>query len=59
MAKEPFTVAIPDETLRDLNDSPAGLCSWLLEKRCAWSDCGGDVERRFTRDELLTTMTLY
>src|SRR5271163_2104913 len=107
MAKEPFTVAIPDETLRDLkerlkrtrfaadfandgwqygtngdylkrlveywidgydwrraereinsfhltrpqtiafglNDSPAGLCSWLLEKRRAWSDCGGEVER--------------
>ena len=42
-----------------LNDSPAGLCSWLLEKRRAWSDCGGDVESRFTRDELLTTMTLY
>ncbi|MGA8060277.1 MAG: epoxide hydrolase, partial [Candidatus Binataceae bacterium] len=42
-----------------LNDSPAGLCSWILEKRRAWSDCGGDVESRFTRDELLTTMTLY
>jgi len=42
-----------------LNDSPAGLCSWILEKRRTWSDCGGDVERRFTKDELLTTMTLY
>ena len=30
-----------------------------VEKRRAWSDCGGDVESRFTRDELLTTMTLY
>jgi pimeloyl-ACP methyl ester carboxylesterase len=42
-----------------LNDSPVGLCSWILEKRRTWSDCGGDVEKRFTKDELLTTMTLY
>jgi pimeloyl-ACP methyl ester carboxylesterase len=42
-----------------LNDSPAGLCSWILEKRRAWSDCGGDVERRFSKDDLCTTMTLY
>jgi pimeloyl-ACP methyl ester carboxylesterase len=42
-----------------LNDSPAGLCSWILEKRRTWSDCGGEVERRFSIDELCTTMTLY
>jgi pimeloyl-ACP methyl ester carboxylesterase len=42
-----------------LNDSPAGLCSWILEKRRTWSDCDGDVERRFSKDELCTTMTLY
>ncbi len=42
-----------------LNDSPAGLCAWILEKRRTWSDCGGEVERRFSKDDLLTTMTLY
>ena len=42
-----------------LNDSPAGLCSWIVEKRRTWSDCGGDVERRFSKDELCTTMTIY
>jgi pimeloyl-ACP methyl ester carboxylesterase len=42
-----------------LHDSPAGLCSWILERRRSWSDCGGDVERRFSKDDLLTTMTLY
>jgi pimeloyl-ACP methyl ester carboxylesterase len=42
-----------------INDSPAGLCSWIVEKRRNWSDCGGDVEKRFSRDDLLTTMTLY
>jgi len=42
-----------------LNDSPAGLAAWIVEKFRTWSDCGGDVERRFTRDELLTNVTIY
>ena len=42
-----------------INDSPVGLCAWILEKRRTWSDCDGDVEKRFTKDELLTTMMLY
>ena len=42
-----------------LNDSPAGLAAWIVEKYRAWSDCDGDVERRFTKDELLTTITIY
>ncbi len=42
-----------------LNDSPVGLCSWIVEKRRTWSDCSGDVEKRFTKDELLTTMMIY
>jgi len=42
-----------------LNDSPAGLAAWLVEKYRTWSDCGGDVEKRFTKDELLTTITIY
>ncbi len=42
-----------------LNDSPAGLASWIVEKFRTWSDCGGDVEKRFTKDQLLTNITLY
>jgi len=42
-----------------LNNSPAGLAAWIVEKFRAWSDCGGDVERRFTKDELLTNITIY
>ena len=42
-----------------LNDSPAGLAAWLVEKFRAWSDCGGDVESVFTRDELLTNVMIY
>jgi microsomal epoxide hydrolase len=42
-----------------LNDSPAGLAAWIVEKFRTWSDCEGDVERRFTKDELLTNITIY
>jgi pimeloyl-ACP methyl ester carboxylesterase len=42
-----------------LNDSPAGLLAWLVERRRAWSDCGGDVESRFSKDDLLTTTSIY
>ena len=42
-----------------LTDSPAGLAAWIIEKFRAWSDCGGDPERRFTKDVLLTNIMLY
>jgi epoxide hydrolase len=42
-----------------LDDSPTGLAAWIVEKFRAWSDCGGDVERSFTKDQLLTNITLY
>jgi len=42
-----------------LNDSPAGLAGWLVEKFRRWSDCDGDVEKRFTKDELLANVTIY
>lgn len=48
------------QTLADgLNDSPAGLAAWLVEKFQRWSDCGGDIETRFTKDELLANVTTY
>jgi pimeloyl-ACP methyl ester carboxylesterase len=42
-----------------LNDSPAGLAAWLLEKWRSWSDSGGDPTGRFSTDFLLTVVTLY
>ncbi len=42
-----------------LNDSPAGLAAWIVEKFRAWSDCDGDVGSRFTKDQLLTNIMLY
>ena len=49
----------PQSLAYGLNDSPAGLAGWIVEKFRAWSDCNGDVETRFTKDELLTNITLY
>ena len=42
-----------------LTDSPAGLAAWIVEKFRSWSDCGGAVERRFSKDDVLTHLTLY
>jgi pimeloyl-ACP methyl ester carboxylesterase len=42
-----------------LTDSPSGLAAWIIEKFRAWSDCGGDVESAFTRDQLLANICLY
>jgi microsomal epoxide hydrolase len=42
-----------------LNDSPAGLAAWIVEKFRTWSDCDGDIERRFSKDQLLTNLMFY
>ena len=42
-----------------LNDSPAGLAAWIVEKFHGWSDNDGDVGSAFTKDELLTNITIY
>jgi pimeloyl-ACP methyl ester carboxylesterase len=49
----------PQTAAFGLTDSPAGLAAWIVEKLRAWSDCDGDVERRFTKDEILTNVTIY
>jgi pimeloyl-ACP methyl ester carboxylesterase len=42
-----------------LDDSPAGLAAWIVEKFRSWSDSDGNVERHFTKDDLLTNITIY
>ena len=49
----------PQTLAYGLTDSPVGLAAWMIEKLRAWSDCHGDIERRFTKDELLDTVMLY
>lgn len=50
---DPQTLAV------GLHDSPAGLLSWLVERRRAWGDCNGDVESRFSKEHLITTTMIY
>jgi pimeloyl-ACP methyl ester carboxylesterase len=42
-----------------LNDSPAGLASWISEKFYAWTDNDGTIESAVSRDDLLTNITTY
>jgi pimeloyl-ACP methyl ester carboxylesterase len=49
----------PQSLAYGLNDSPAGLAAWIVEKFRMWSDSDGDVEKRFTKDELLTNIMIY
>jgi pimeloyl-ACP methyl ester carboxylesterase len=49
----------PQTIATALHDSPVGLASWIVEKQRSWSDCHGDVESRFSKDDLLTTIMIY
>jgi pimeloyl-ACP methyl ester carboxylesterase len=49
----------PQTLAYGLTDSPVGLAAWIVEKFQRWSDCGGDVESRFTKDDLLANVTIY
>jgi pimeloyl-ACP methyl ester carboxylesterase len=49
----------PQTLAYGLNDSPVGLAAWMIEKFRTWSDCAGDVESIFTRDQLLTNIMIY
>ena len=42
-----------------LSDSPVGLLAWLVEKYRAWSDCDGELSRRFPDEFVLTQASLY
>ncbi len=42
-----------------LDDSPAGLAAWIIEKFREWSDSDGDVDRHFGRDHLLDNVMAY
>lgn len=46
-----------------LNDSPAGLAAWIVEKFHGWSDlpqgADGDLDNYFSKDELLTNISIY
>jgi pimeloyl-ACP methyl ester carboxylesterase len=49
----------PQTAAYGLNDSPVGLMAWIIEKWRAWTDPGGNIEDYFSKDELLTNLTIY
>jgi pimeloyl-ACP methyl ester carboxylesterase len=49
----------PATLAHGLNDSPTALAAWIVDKFHAWSDCRGNIESRFTKDELLTNVMIY
>ena len=49
----------PQTLAYGLNDSPVGLCAWIIEKFNAWSDNNADITSIFTKGELLANVTLY
>ena len=49
----------PQTAAYALNDSPAGLAAWIVERRRNFGDTGGDVESRFSKDHLITTVMIY
>ncbi|MBD2701228.1 epoxide hydrolase [Spirosoma sp. BT702] len=49
----------PQSLAYGLNDSPVGLAAWIIEKFRTWSDCDGDLESVYTKDELLTNIMIY
>ena len=49
----------PQTLAYGLNDLPVGLAAWISEKFRTWSDCDGEIERRFSKDELLTDIMIY
>ena len=49
----------PQTLAYGLTDSPAGQASWIYEKFREWTDCGGQPETVFTRDEMLDNIMLY
>ena len=49
----------PQTLANALNDSPAGLAAWISEKFHRWTDCHGDLDSVYDRDDLLTNLTIY
>lgn len=42
-----------------LSDSPVGLAAWIVEKYHGWTDHDGDLEKVYTKDQLLTAVMIY
>ncbi|WP_159518229.1 epoxide hydrolase family protein [Sunxiuqinia indica] len=63
MAQEAGYISIQSTKLQTLSyglsDSPVGTAAWILEKFRSWSDCKGQLENSYSKDELLTNVMIY
>lgn len=59
MAYAQLHASKPQTLAAALNDSPAGLASWIVEKFQKWTDNDGRLESAISRDGLLTNLTIY
>lgn len=51
--------ATKPQTVAFLNDSPAAMAAWIVEKFHGWTDHDGDVEKAYPRERMLTTLSVY
>ncbi|HET6969796.1 MAG TPA: epoxide hydrolase [Phenylobacterium sp.] len=49
----------PQTVAAVLAASPVALAAWMLEKFHGWGDTEGDIERRFTKDQLIANLMFY
>ncbi|MEO8016914.1 MAG: epoxide hydrolase family protein [Pseudomonadota bacterium] len=49
----------PRALAASLNDSPAGLASWIVDRFHSWCNSPRHLERCFSKDEILTNITIY
>jgi len=42
-----------------LHDNPVGWAAWVVEKYWSWGDTGGDIESRFSKNQLITNLMTY
>jgi pimeloyl-ACP methyl ester carboxylesterase len=49
----------PQSLAYGLTDSPTAVAAWVVEKLRAWSDCNGNPENKFTKDQIVTLASLY
>ena len=42
-----------------LHDNPVGWAAWVIEKFHRWGDTGGNIESRFSKDQLITNLMSY
>jgi microsomal epoxide hydrolase len=49
----------PQTVATVLAASPVALAAWVLEKFQSWGDTGGDIESRFSKDQLIANLMFY